>query len=68
MPIANRTDLLETADTLAIDGVPGDDHHHGQGGLHQRQGAVLQLPSQDTLAVSEIDINNVMIRASNDPS
>ena len=48
--------LLKAADTLAIDGVPGDHHHHGQGGLHQRQGAVLQLPSQDTLAV---DTNNV---------
>ena len=59
--------LLEAADTLAIDGVPGDDHHHGQGGLHQRQGAVLQLTSQDTLTVPELDINNV-IRASNDPS
>ena len=44
-------DLLKSVHALWVDGVPGDDHDHGQVGVHQRQGAVLQLPSQDSLAV-----------------
>ena len=35
----------------------GDDHDHGQVGVNQRQGAVLQLPGQDALAAI-FDIND----------
>ena len=43
--------LLKSVHALWVDGVSGDDHDHGQVGVHQRQGAVLQLPSQDSLAL-----------------